>query len=151
MAPVPGGPQTILLVEDNDDHAELILRSLQSVASLHRVIRVVDGQDALDYLHREGKYRDPVGNPFPTVIFLDLRLPRVDGLDVLKTIKSDMRLFHIPVVVLTSSDANDDIVRSYQYHANSYIVKPFDFGNFMKMMGDLGFYWLKCNTSPLFS
>ena len=150
MGMFPGGPQTILLVEDNDDHAELILRSLQAMAGGNRIVRVSDGQEALDYLHREGGYRDPLTSPFPTVIFLDLRLPRVDGLDVLKIVKSDERLKHIPVVILTSSDVENDILQSYQLHANSYVVKPFDFRNFMKLMSDLGFYWLSCNTNPVY-
>jgi len=149
MAPGVGRPQTILLVEDNDDHAELILRSLQPAAGTTRIIRVIDGQDALDYLHREGNYRDPVRYPFPTVVFLDLRLPRVDGLEVLRIVKSDERLHHIPIVVLTSSEDTEDILRSYDYHANSYVVKPFDFRTFMKLMSDLGFYWISCNTNPV--
>ncbi len=81
---IPGGPQTILLVEDNDDHAELILRSLRNLKFAQRIMRVSDGQEALDYVHREGEFSDPVRNPAPTVIFLDLRLPRVDGLEVLR-------------------------------------------------------------------
>ena len=141
------GLQTILLVEDNDDHAELILRSLQSVSMGTRIVRVTDGQEALDYIHREGGFRDSLLNPFPTIVLLDLRLPRVDGLEVLKIIKSDEHLHHIPIVVLTSSSAEEDIFRSYEYHANSYVVKPFDLPRFMKMMGDLGVYWLNYNAT----
>ena len=151
MIMIPGGSQTILLVEDNDDHAELILRSLQSLKFAQRIVRVSDGQEALDYVRREGEYRDPVRNPFPTVIFLDLRLPKVDGLEVLRLIKSDPGLHHIPIVILTSSDEEEDILRSYDNHANSYVVKPIDFRLFNTMMQDLGSYWLGYNTNPVLS
>jgi CheY-like chemotaxis protein len=151
MIMISGGPQTILLVEDNDDHAELILRSLRDLKFAQRIIRVSDGQEALDYIHREGNYRDPIQYPSPTVIFLDLRLPKVDGLEVLKVIKSNPNLHHIPVVILTSSDADDDILRSYDNYANSYVVKPADFRLFNAMMRDLGSYWLGYNATTVLS
>ena len=149
MGTTSGGPQTILLVEDNDDHAELILRSLQTLRIAKRVVRVSDGQEALDYIRREGQYKDPIRNPSATVIFLDLRLPKVDGLEVLRIIKTDPILHHIPVIILTSSDAEQDILRSYDNFANSYVVKPVDFRLFTKMMNDLGSYWLGYNATPV--
>jgi CheY-like chemotaxis protein len=110
---------------------------------------VVDGEKALDYLFSRGVYKDTVQNPRPNLVLLDLRLPRVDGLEVLRIIKTSPELLRIPVVVLTSSDAETDIVKSYDYHANSYIIKPLDFKTFTKLMKDLGFYWLGWNANPM--
>jgi CheY-like chemotaxis protein len=109
----------------------------------------VDGEQALDYLFKRGAYADPEKNPRPNFVLLDLRLPRIDGLEVLKTIKTTPSLLRIPVVILTSSDAESDIARSYDYHANSYVVKPLDFRSFTKLMKDLGFYWLGWNEKPI--
>ncbi|PKL57808.1 MAG: two-component system response regulator, partial [Methanomicrobiales archaeon HGW-Methanomicrobiales-5] len=95
------------------------------------------------------EYADPVENPRPNFILLDLRLPRVDGLEVLRQIKTTPLLLRIPVVILTSSDAESDIAKSYDYHANSYIVKPLDFRTFTQLMKELGFYWLGWNTKPM--
>jgi CheY-like chemotaxis protein len=108
-----------------------------------------DGEQALDYLFARGKYASPGNNPRPNLILLDLRLPRVDGLEVLKIIKTTPALLRIPVVILTSSDAETDIARSYDYHANSYVVKPLDFKTFTRLMKDLGFYWLGWNEKPI--
>jgi CheY-like chemotaxis protein len=109
----------------------------------------MDGEQALDYLFQKGAFADAAKSPRPNLILLDLRLPRVDGLDVLKTIKETPALKRIPVVVLTSSDAETDIAKSYDYHANSYVVKPLDFKTFTKLMKDLGFYWLGWNAKPI--
>jgi CheY-like chemotaxis protein len=119
----------------------------QQVANM--IHHVLDGEQALDYLFTRGKYAVPGKNPRPNLILLDLRLPRVDGLEVLKTIKTTQDLLRIPVVILTSSDAETDIARSYDYHANSYVVKPLDFKTFTRLMKDLGFYWLGWNAKPL--
>jgi CheY-like chemotaxis protein len=119
----------------------------QQVAN--RIHHVVDGEKALDYLFQRGAYADHEKNPRPNFVLLDLRLPRVDGLEVLRTIKTTPELLRIPVVILTSSDAESDIAKSYDYHANSYIVKPLDFRTFTKLMKDLGFYWLGWNAKPL--
>ncbi|MEE8392140.1 MAG: response regulator, partial [Anaerolineae bacterium] len=95
-----------------------------------------------------GEYVDPESSPQPHVILLDLRLPRIDGLDVLQEIKADEELRRIPVVVLTTSEAENDLAQAYEYHANSYLVKPVDFGKFTQLMDDLGFYWLGWNRQP---
>lgn len=143
-----GEPMLIMLVEDNPDHAELVIRTMAD----HRVANVIqhftDGQSALDYLQRRGKYSDPSLSPRPHVLLLDLRLPKVDGLEVLKAIKESEELRPIPVVILTTSEAERDVARAYHYHANSYLVKPLGFDEFSQMMNDLGFYWLAWNTFP---
>jgi CheY-like chemotaxis protein len=149
MAELTGEPVHILLVEDNDDHAELVIRGMRDQQVANLIHHVSDGEEALDYLFHRGNYSDPVKNPRPNLVLLDLRLPRVDGLDVLKTIKTTPGLLRIPVVILTSSEAESDIIQSYDYHANSYIVKPLDFKSFTRLMKDLGFYWLGWNTRPV--
>jgi two-component system, response regulator len=149
MVELTGEPLHILLVEDNEAHAELVIRGMRDQQVANRIHHVSDGEQALDYLFRRGTYTDPVINPRPNLVLLDLRLPRVDGLEVLKTIKSTPDLLSIPVVILTSSDAESDIARAYEYHANSYVVKPLDFKIFTKLMKDLGFYWLGWNVKPL--
>ncbi len=149
MAELRGEPLHILLVEDNESHAELVIRSMRDQQVANQMHHVTDGEKALDYLFGRGNFADPVKNPRPNLILLDLRIPRVDGLEVLKTIKTTPELLRIPVVILTSSDAETDIAKSYDYHANSYIVKPLDFKTFTRLMKDLGFYWLGWNTKPL--
>jgi CheY-like chemotaxis protein len=104
---------------------------------------------ALDYLYRREEFRDPDRFPRPDLILLDLRLPKVDGLEVLETIKGDPGLCHIPVVVLTTSAAETDMLKAYQSHANSYLVKPVDFTKFMEQMKALGYFWLIWNEYPL--
>ncbi len=136
----------VLLVEDNDDHAELIRRTLDGQPWAPQIIHISDGESALDYLHRRGAWADPDQSPRPHVILLDLRLPRVDGLDVLTSIKQSANLRRIPVVVLTTSSAERDITRAYDAHANSYLVKPFGFEAFRDLMQDVGVYWLTRNT-----
>lgn len=149
MAELTGDPLHILLVEDNEAHAELVIRGMRNQQVANRIHHVSDGEQALDYLFMRGAYADPVKNPRPNFILLDLRLPRVDGLEVLRIIKTTPSLLRIPVVILTSSDAEGDIARSYDYHANSYVVKPLDFKTFTILMKDLGFYWLGWNAKPL--
>ncbi|ABU58735.1 response regulator [Roseiflexus castenholzii] len=136
----------VLLVEDNDDHAELIRRTLNEQQRTPQIVHVSDGESALDYLHRRGAWIDPAQSPRPHVILLDLRLPRVDGLDVLMNIKQSADLRRIPVVVLTTSSAERDVTRAYDAHANSYLVKPFGFEDFRNLMHDVGVYWLMRNT-----
>jgi len=143
-----GQPLTILLIEDNPDHTQLILRSFQDHRVANQVRCVSDGRAALDYLFRRGDYADPEKSPRPHLILLDLRLPRVDGLQVLREIKIDDKLRRIPVVVLTTSEAESDVARAYEFHANSYLVKPMDFGKFTQLMDELGFYWLGWNHQP---
>jgi len=144
-AKLKGEPLAILLIEDNQDHAELVKRGLQDHRLLNKVHHVSDGKAVLDYLFRQGTYADPTQSPRPHVILLDLRLPKVDGLEVLGKIKSDEELCLIPVVILTTSEAEKDLARAYKYHANSYLVKPLDFEKFVQLMNDLGFYWLGWN------
>jgi CheY-like chemotaxis protein len=138
----------ILLVEDDPDHAELIIRGLQDNGVANRITHVSDGEAALDYLFRRGEYADAEKSPRPHLVLLDLRLPRIDGLEVLRQIKADEELRRIPIVVLTTSEANLDIAQSYDNQANSYLVKPVEFDAFRRMMRDLGFYWLVWNQHP---
>jgi len=143
-----GEPLTILHVEDNPDHSNLIMRTLQKHRVANRMFLVEDGEAALDYLLRRGKYADPKKSPRPHVILLDLRIPKIDGQEVLAVIKTTEELLRIPVVVLTSSEAEKDIVEAYEHHANSYLVKPVGFEAFTEMMETLGFYWLGWNAHP---
>jgi CheY-like chemotaxis protein len=143
-----GEPVLVLLVEDNVDHAELVMRTLADHRIANRIHHIMDGQTALDYLFRRGEYADPQLSPCPHLVLLDLRLPRVDGLEVLKAIKESEALRRVPVVVLTTSEAERDVARAYKYHANSYLVKPVGYEDFGQLMDDLGFYWLSWNTYP---
>jgi len=139
----------ILLVEDNDSDAELTLRALQHNHLSNRVRRFADGQEVLDYLFPPESYPDLAVNPTPKLILLDLKLPLVSGLEVLKKIKDDPRTKKIPVVVLTSSTEEQDIVESYNLGVNSYIVKPVEFDSFMESVHTLGLYWLLLNEFPV--
>jgi CheY-like chemotaxis protein len=145
---INGEPLTILLVEDNPAHAELVFRSFQEHRVANRIIHVEDGETALNYLFRRDEFTDPTKSPRPHVVLLDLRLPKVDGLDVLEEMKGVQNLRSIPVVILTTSEAESDIARAYHHHANSYLVKPVDFAKFTQLMEDLGYYWLCWNREP---
>lgn len=136
-------PVEILLVEDNPNDVELTLRALNKHKLANKVFVVKDGAEALDYLFSPER----VSDGYPRVILLDLKLPKVDGLEVLSKVKSDNRTKHIPVIVLTSSQEEKDIVESYKFGVNSYIVKPVDFEKFVECVADLGFYWLILNKS----
>ena len=143
-----GEPVIILLVEDDPAHAEIVRRSFVNFRMVNRpvqLVHVADGQDALDYIFRRGKFQNPGQSSRPDLILLDLRLPKVDGLEVLKIVKEDADLASIPVVVLTTSSAEADVAKAYESHANSYLVKPMDFSQFNKLMDVLGFYWLVWN------
>lgn len=137
----------ILLVEDNAAHAEIIRRSFEDQDVPSRIYHVTDGEAALDYLFRRKDYADEAASPRPHVVLLDLRLPKVDGLDVLKVIKSTNLLRTIPVIVLTSSEAEGDVAGAYDNHANSYLVKPANYENFVELMGQIGLYWSRWNRS----
>jgi len=143
-----GQPLTILLVEDNPDHAELVMRNLEDFRVANRVIHVDDGQAALDYLYGHGEYADRRSYPMPDLMLLDLRLPKVDGLQVLKEVKENADLRSMPVVILTTSDAERDLATAYDSHANSFLTKPINFGDFSNLIRDLGFYWLAWNKRP---
>ena len=147
-AMVTGEPLTILLVEDNLDHAELVMRNLQDFHVANTITHLNDGEAALDYLHGRGPYAERKRFPMPHLMLLDLRLPRIDGLEVLREVKSDERLRPLPVVILTTSDAERDMAMAYEYHANSYVAKPVHFIEFSKLLKDLGFYWLAWNRRP---
>ena len=142
---------TILLVEDDDAHAVIVKRNLHDFKLSNKIYHVKDGQDALDYLYRRNDYTDPLSSPRPELILLDLRMPKVDGLEVLKTIKNDPVLVRIPVVIMTTSSADKDIAQAYDNYANSYLVKPLDLQQFMPMLESLGLYWLAWNQSPNFN
>ena len=139
----------ILLVEDNPSDAELTLHSLRGSDPNERIEVVRDGVEALDFVFCTGRYAHRCIENGPKVILLDLKLPKIDGLEVLQRIKSDPRTHAIPVVVLTSSREERDIVESYQLGVNSYIVKPVDFDQFTETVGQLGFYWQQLNQPPL--
>lgn len=138
----------VLLVEDDEDHAELVRRNLMSQAVRCRITHINNGESALDYLYQRGLYTDSATSPRPDLILLDLRLPRVDGMTVLSEIKSEPRLQTIPVVILTSSAADPDVSQAYLRHANSYLVKPLDLLSFEGLMKELGLYWFTWNQSP---
>ncbi|BDV42997.1 response regulator [Geotalea uraniireducens] len=143
-----GTPIVILLVEDDPAHAEIVRRNFAGFRIANRLLHVADGQAALDYLYRQGEFADPELSPAPGLILLDLRLPKVDGLEVLKTVKEDRNLCHIPVVILTTSAAEADMINAYDHHANSYLVKPVEFPQFLSLMENLGYYWLMWNGYP---
>ncbi len=139
----------ILLVEDNPNDAEMALRALKKNNLTNHVLVVGDGAEALDYLYTRGKYSGWDNIPRPRIILLDLKLPRVDGKEVLRIIKSDPEKKVIPVVVLTSSAEERDIIESYQLGVNSYIVKPVDFDKFVDSVKELGLYWLLLNKQSV--
>ena len=140
-----GNPAVILLVEDDEAHAILIIRSFEDTKLGNKIYLVSDGEEALDYLFRRGKYADKEKSPRPDLILLDLQLPKLDGHEVLKEVKKSDDLKSIPVVVLTVSESEGDIAQAYSNYANSYLVKPVDFGEFSEMIRDLGHYWLVLN------
>lgn len=140
--------KTILLVEDNPDDEELTIMALKQSKILNHVIVARDGVEALDYLYCTGKYthRDP--NELPQLILLDLKLPKLGGLDVLQKLRKEPQTKFVPVVVMTSSSEEEDILASYRFGANSYVRKPVEFHRFVDAVGQLGLYWLLINETP---
>ena len=137
----------ILLVEDNPNDAELTLRALKKHNLTNNLVWVKDGAEALDFLFMRGNYATRT-NHTPKLVLLDLRLPKLDGLEVLKAIRTNPQTDMIPVVVMTSSTEERDIVSSYKLGANSYVSKPVEFNEFLKVVADLGLYWTLINKAP---
>ena len=138
----------ILLVEDNPNDEELTLRALRKANIANEVAIARDGQEALDFLFATGKYAGREPTTMPAVVLLDLKLPKLDGIDVLQRIRADPRTKLVPVVVLTSSSEDEDMVRSYQSGANSYVRKPIEFSAFANAVTQLGMYWVLINQIP---
>ncbi|CAN5386536.1 response regulator [soil metagenome] len=138
----------ILLAEDNMDDAELTMRALRSSKLINHIVHVQDGVDALDFLFGTGKYEGRDIKQIPKLILLDLKMPRVDGMEVLEVIKKDQRTKDIPAVVLTSSRESPDLKKCYELGANSYIVKPVDHEGLMKAVQEMGMYWMILNQLP---
>lgn len=138
----------ILLIEDNPEEAELAIRSLRKYNLANKLLHIDDGAEALDVIFSKGKYEGNKNPLQPKLILLDLKLPRVDGLEILRQIKSNEQTKVIPVVVLTSSKEETDIIESYRLGVNSYIVKPVNFDSFTKAVSELGLYWVVHNQSP---
>jgi two-component system, response regulator len=140
--------KTILLVEDNPDDEALTLRALKKNNILNEVVVARDGVEALDYLFGTGAYTNRDLSHQPHIILLDLKLPKIDGLEVLRRLRADPRTSLLPVAILTTSNEEQDVLKSYQLGANSYIRKPVDFGQFMEAVRQLGLYWLVLNVPP---
>jgi CheY-like chemotaxis protein len=139
--------KNILLVEDNPQDVELTLAALEESKCANDVVIARDGAEALDYLFKKGKFADQSGDP-PAVILLDLKMPKVNGLEVLSAIRKDDRLKKIPVVMLTSSREESDLVKSYELGVNAYVVKPVDFPQFIESVKVLGLFWGIINETP---
>jgi len=137
----------ILLIEDSLDDAEMTIRALKKIKLDNNVVHLENGQEALDFLFAKGKFETLRLSSQPKVILLDIKMPKVDGIEVLRRIKSDKRTRMIPVVIMTSSSEEKDLVTSYKLGVNSYVVKPVDFENFSRAVGELGLYWLLANRS----
>jgi two-component system response regulator len=137
----------ILLVEDNPLDAELTIRALKKGGLANKLLWLKDGEQALDYLFRRGAYADR-DDILPRLVLLDLKMPRVDGIEVLRTIKQEERTRRIPVVIMTSSQEEKDVAQSYDLGVNSYVVKPVDFSAFADLARQAGFYWLAINRAP---
>jgi two-component system response regulator len=140
--------KVILVVEDNEDDVALILRAFERNEIRNQVVVARDGVEALDYLFATGSYAGRDASLVPSVILLDLKLPRLDGLDVLRRLRADPRTRLLPVVVLSSSNQEQDVAESYRLGANSYLRKPVDFSHFNEAVGQLARYWLTLNTAP---
>jgi CheY-like chemotaxis protein len=136
---------SFLLVEDDDTHAHLVKRSLENARVANEVYRVKDGEEAMAFLRQEGQY---AGMPRPDIVLLDLKLPKMDGHEVLTAIKQDDSLKMIPVVIMTTSGAESDREKAYELQANSYVIKPVDFQKFRELVEELSLYWGVWNESP---
>jgi two-component system, response regulator len=137
----------ILLIEDSLDDAEMTIRALKKINLANNVVHLENGQEALDFLFVKGKFANLRLKSQPKVILLDIKMPKVDGMEVLRRIKSDKRTRMIPVVIMTSSGEEKDLITSYELGVNSYVVKPVDFENFARAVSELGLYWLLANRT----
>ena len=138
----------ILLVEDNDDHIELTKRALQDSGMDNEIYVVKDGIDALNFLYNRDRFSDKAKAPRPGLILLDIKLPKMDGFEVLKRVKSDPNLKSIPIIMLTTSSREEEILRGYSEGANSYVTKPVDFNEFVAKIRSLQTYWVFINSLP---
>ncbi|MEP7318438.1 MAG: response regulator [Panacibacter sp.] len=139
----------ILLIEDNMSDAELIIRSLRKVNLANKLMHLKDGAEALDFIFRKGQFSNRSADSLPRVILLDIKMPKVDGIEVLRQIKGNEETKLIPVVIMTSSKEEKDIIDSYSLGVNSYVVKPLEFAGFAKAVSELGLYWVITNQPPL--
>ena len=137
------------MVEDNIHDAEMTIRALRKVNLSNNLVHVKDGEEALDFIFARGKFSGRETERLPKVILLDIKMPKVDGIEVLRQLKSHDTSKAIPVVIMTSSKEEQDVIRSYQLGVNSYVVKPVDFEGFAKAVSELGLYWLLTNQPPL--
>ena len=149
MTLMNGNAKRILLVEDNPDDVELTLRALKKNNITNEIVVAGDGAEALDYLNGTGAYKGRDTNDMPTVVLLDLKLPKIDGIELLRRIRSEGKTKLLPVVILTSSKEEKDLINGYSLGANSYIRKPVDFNQFVDAVKLLGMYWLLLNEPPL--
>jgi CheY-like chemotaxis protein len=140
--------KNILLVEDNPDDIELARRAFQKVNNNNNIIVTYDGAETLDYLYGKGKYQGRNTDELPRIILLDLKMPKVNGLEVLKHVRENQQTKYIPVIILTSSHDKKDVIRSYELGANSYIVKPINFLKFSEVVQQIVIYWLTLNEQP---
>ena len=140
--------KVILLVEDNPDDVELTLRAFKRSHLMNPIVLARDGIEALDFLFARGPHAERANAPLPTLVILDLKLPKLDGLGVLKAIRADQRTALLPVVILTSSKEEQDMISGYSLGANSYVRKPVDFSEFLEAVKVLGIYWLMLNETP---
>ncbi|MCW3120376.1 MAG: two-component system response regulator [Chitinophagaceae bacterium] len=145
---IAGNEVEILLVEDNMSDAELTIRALSKANLANNLVHVTDGVEAIDFIFAKGRYEGRATIKLPKLILLDIKMPRVDGIEVLRQIKSDEKTKSIPIVIMTSSKEEQDIIASYKLGVNSYVVKPLNFEGFAKAIGNLGLYWLLLNEIP---
>ena len=138
----------ILLVEDNISDAELTIRALAKANLANNLVHLIDGAEAIDLLFAKGRFEDRSASKLPKLILLDIKMPKVDGIEVLRQVKAEEKTKLIPIVIMTSSKEEQDIIASYDLGVNSYVVKPVDFEEFAKAVGNLGLYWLLLNEIP---
>lgn len=143
-----GKPVDILLVEDDLDHIELTIRALKEHHVLNKVYVTKDGQEALDFIYHRGSYVDERRFPRPGLILLDIRIPKINGLEVLKKLKANPQFMTIPIIMLTTSDRDEEIAESYAGGANSYVIKPVDFHEFVEKVKNINLYWTIVTTLP---